>query len=45
MNKERKMQLPSKTTPWLFLIGIAAVLIILAKTALLQPLLQFIHTD
>lgn len=39
------MQLPSKTTPWLFLIGIAAVLIILAKTALLQPLLQFIHTD
>lgn len=39
------MRLPSKTTPWLFLIGIAAVLIILAKTALLQPLLQFIHTD
>ena len=45
MNKERKMRLPSKTTPWLFLIGIVAVLIILAKTALLQPLLQFIHTD
>ena len=39
------MRLPSKTTPWLFLIGIIAVLIILAKTALLQPLLQFIHTD
>ena len=39
------MQQPSKATPWLFLIGITAVLIILAKTAFLQPLIQFIHTD
>jgi hypothetical protein len=36
---------PGKTAPWLFLIGISAVLIILAKTNLIQPLMQFIHTD
>jgi len=39
------MQQPSKTTPWLFLIGIATVLIILAKTNLLQSTINFIQTD
>ena len=40
-----KIQQPRKTTPWLFLIGIFAVLTILARTDLLQPLMQFIQTD
>ena len=34
-----------KTTPWLFLFGIIAVLIILARTDILQPTMEFIQTD
>jgi hypothetical protein len=34
-----------KTTPLIFLIGISSTLIILARTDLLQPLMQFIQTD
>ena len=39
------MKINNKIIPWLFLVGIATVLVILAKTTLFQPLLQFIHTD
>jgi hypothetical protein len=40
-----KIQQPRKTTPWLFLIGIFAVLTILARTDLLQSTMNFIQTD
>ncbi len=39
------MQKPGRTTPWIFLTGIAAVLVILATTDILVPIMQFIHTD
>ena len=34
-----------KATPLIFLIGISSTLIILARTDLLQPLMQFIQID
>ena len=34
-----------KATPLIFLIGISSILIILARTELLQPLMQFIQAD
>ena len=45
LKREIIMQQPGKTTPWLFLIGILSVLIILAKTDLLQSTMNFIQTD
>ena len=45
LKREIILQQPGKTTPWLFLVGIFSVLIIFAKTDLLQSTMNFIQTD
>lgn len=40
-----KVRQPARSTPWIFLAGISAVIMILAKTNLLQPTMQYIQTD
>ncbi len=39
------MKQVSKNTPWLLLAGISAVLILIAKTDIFKPTIQFIQAD
>lgn len=39
------MRYSNKKIPWLFVTGIASLLIVAARTDLFQPIMQFVHTS
>lgn len=36
---------PGKAIPWLYFVGISAMLVIIANTSIFEPIMQFIQTE